>query len=658
MTSLHSRLTIAARKSLAASLCCTFALAQQASIEPVRPSAPIIVRPYLPTDVPPVRLANSPRLQDLVRAGTMYLTAQDAIALALENNIDIEVARYNPIAAEWSAERAQAGGALPGVPSGASQAASVASGQGVAGSQAAAGVNITGNGTTTSGTANATISQIGPVTQTLDPSIQDATTFSHRTTPQPNIVQSITPVLISNTRVYNVVYQQGFLTGGAVSVNYSNHYLNENAPTDVLNPSVAPTLSVSFQHNLLRGFGIAVNARTITVAKINVNISDLNFRTQVITTVTQVLNAYYALVAGYEDVKAKTRALELAQKLFDDNKRQVQIGSLAPLDVTNAESQVASTQRDLVISQTNVQQQELELKNLFSRSGSADPVLAAARIVPIDRIEIPDKDDLPPIPDLVKKALANRSDLAAEKLNLQASEVTALGTKNGILPTLQAFGANSRAGLAGNPRTVVTPSTRPFPGTTQPPGTPPTPATIQTADPYFVGGIGNALGQIFRNNFPTERIGGVFIAQLHNRQAQADYGIDQLQLRQSQLTTQKDLNQVGVDVSNSVISLRQARVRYDAAVKNRILDQQLLEAEQEKFSLGASTPYNVVQQQRDLAAAQNTEIGALVAYSNARLALDQTLGTILDTYRVSIGEARSGKVARVSTLPSPLPNKP
>jgi outer membrane protein TolC len=270
--------------------------------------------------------------------------------------------------------------------------------------------------------------------------------------------------------------------------------------------------------------------------------------------------------------------------------------------------------------------------------------------VPIDGIAIPENEDLPPFPDLVQRALRNRSDLAAEKANLNASEISALGTRNGILPTLQVFGGESQAGLAGAPRKVVVQQT------TESAASPPTVVTqsfVETADPYFVGGIGNALGQIFRHNFPTERIGGVLVAPVHNRLAQADFGIDQLQLRQSQLTTQKDFNQVGVDVSNSVIALRQARVRYDAAVHNRILEQQLLDAEQEKFSLGASVPYNVIQQQRDLAAAQNTEISALTAYSNARISLDQTLGTVLDTYHVSIDEARAGEVARTSAPAQP-----
>lgn len=614
-------------KTIATTLCVAAGvLAQQPGIEPVRPSAPVLIRPYLAPTVPPVRMENSSRVHNLIRAGILYLSAQDAITLALENNIDIEIARYNPFAAMWQLERLQAGGALPGVPSGASQAGSVAAGQGVAGSQAAAGVVATGGNSSTGGVGNASVSQVGPITQTLDPSIQESNTFTHKTTPQFDAIQSRLPALVSNTRVYNFTYQQGFLTGGSITLTYSDHYLNENAPTDVLNPSVAPNLSISFQQNFLRGFGIAVNARTIKVAKMNVAISDLNFRTQLTGTVVQVLNAYYALVAGYEDLKAKQSALELARTLYSNNQRQMELGAMTPLDVTTAQAQVASTTRDVVDSQTNIDQQELQLKNLISRTGLADTELAHARIVPTDRIEIPAQDDLPPLQDLVQKALATRTDLAAQRENEKASEVSALGTRNGILPTLEAFGSESLAGLAGSRHT--------------------------TPDSYFVGGMGTALGQIFRRNFPTQRIGAFMTAPLNNRQAQADFGIDQLQLRQTQLENQKSANQAGVDVLNSVTALRQARIRYEAALKNRELDQQLLDAEQKKLSLGASVPYNVIQQQRDLTAAESAVIAAEVSYSNAKVALDQTLGTILETNHVSIAEARSGQVDRASAPPA------
>jgi len=596
-----------------------------------------LLRPYLPAEVPPVRLENSGRLASLVRAGMLYLTVQDAIALALENNLDIEVARYNPILAEWQLKRSQAGGALPGVTSGASQVGSVANGQGVAGSQAAAGVTTGSNGVAGTSATNATISQIGPISQTLDPTIQESTVFSHQTTAEADTKQSVLPVLLSGTRNSSFTYQQGFLTGGNVTVTYKDSYLNENAPTDVLNPSSAPSLSLTFQQNLLRGFGIAVNSRTIRISQLNVKASALNFKTQVSNTVNQVLNLYYALAARDEDIKAKANAVEVAEKFYENSGLQERAGTLARLDVTTAESQLATAQYDLVNSQTALGQEELQLKNLLSRRGIADPLLASVHVVPLDRIAVPDTDEFPPIKDLLQTALANRSDLAAERIGITSGEISALGTRNGILPLLMATGLESTAGLAGTPRIVV--SKR----------------GIETANPYFDGGIGNALGQVFRRNFPTNRASAFFQRSLRNDEAQADYAIDQLQLRQSQIQLSKDLNQVAVDVSNYLVATRQARGRYRAAVQTRILQQQLLDAEQKRLAGGVSTPFNVVQQQRDLVAAQSAEIAALVDFSNARMALDQTLGKTLEVNHVTIDEAQSGKIQRVSSIPEPLP---
>jgi len=622
------------RQIVAVGLSCACVFAQSISIDPVKPTGPILWRPYLTPDVPPARTGNSPRLPDLIRAGTLYLTVQDAIALVLENNIDIEVARYSPIMAAWNLERAQAGGALPGVPSGAAQAGTVASGQGVAGSEAAAGVTSTGGATPTNKTSNATVSQVGPVAQTLDPSITGSAIFSHTSVPQYNNTLSLTDVLVSATHVYNASYQQGFLGGGAATLSFNEHYLSENAPSDILNPTVAPGISLSFQQNLLRGFGVAVNARSITARKIGVAQSELNFKAQVINSVVQTLNVYYNLSASYEDIKSKQASVELAQTLFSDNQKQVQLGSLAPLDITTAESQLGASRRDLVVSQTTLEQQEVQLKNLISRNGSADPTLRNVRIVPLDKIVMPEKDDLPPVQAMIQEAMANRADLAAEKMNEQVAQVNALGTKNGVLPTLVPFAQLSDAGLAGTRKTVL------FNG------------IPITADPYFAGGIGNALGQVFRHNFPTNLGGFFFQAPIENRQAQADYGIDQLTLRQTQLTIQRDINQVQVDLMNAVVALQQARARYEASVRSRILSKQLLDSEQKKFALGASTPYNVTQTQRDLSAAESSELGSLVTWNNARISIDQILGTTLATNHISLAEAQSGKVARASTPPN------
>jgi outer membrane protein len=598
-------------------------------INPVRPSTPFL-RSYVAPRVPAIRMGDSARFQSLIRAGVLYLSVQDAIALALENNIDLEIARYGPIIASWNLQRAQAGGALPGVPSGAAQAGAVASGQGVSGSQAAAGVTAGAPPVSGAGT-NATISEIGPIAQTLDPSIQESSIFSHITSPQFDDVQSGSPALVSITRVYTGSYQQGFLIGGNVNVSYSDHYLDENAFSDYLNPSVAPAVTISYTQNLLQGLGPAVNGRQIEVSRINQGVSDLTFRSQVENAIADVLNQYYGLASDFADQRAKTEAVEVAQHLYEDARRRLELGAAYSLDVATAQSQLASAESDLVISQTNLQQQQVQLKALLGRRGALDPVLQNVEVLPLDRIEVPEQDDLAPLPDLIREAFANRTDLASDAANLKSAQVSAVGTTNGLLPTLQVNGSWSNAGLAGA-------------GSGQ--------------NPYFVGGIGTALGQVFRNDFASETALPVFVAQLRNRQAQADYAIDQLQLRQTELTNQKDRNQVQVDVLNYSIAVRQARARCQAAVRNRILQQQLLQAEQEKLQLGASTTPDVVQLQRDLAAAQATEIGAEATYIQGHIALDQALGRTLTANHVSIDEARSGVVARPSSLPPVLPGAP
>ena len=606
--------------------------AQQSSIAPVKPHAPAIIRPYLAHPVPPIRVANSPLLSQLVRAGTLYLTVQDAIALALENNIDIEVARYNPLIMDWNLTRSQAGGTLPGVPSNASQVGAVASGQGVAGSQQAAGVSIPGAPTSHAQSTNATISQIGPITPTLDPVFQESSTFSHTTSLYPDSEQSATSTLVDGTRAQTLTFEQGFLTGGTVTLTYSDHYLNENSPTDVLNPTSAPVISIAVQQYLLNSAGVAVNARFITVARMNRDASDFAFETTVNNTVSQVLNAYYALAAAAEDVKAKKEAADTANSFLANVREQIRVGTLSPSETINAESLAVTAQQDLVNSETALTQDEITLKNLISRDGTADPVLAAARIETVDPIRIPDHDDLPPLADLVKQALVSRSDLASEKESEAAAAVSNRGTKNGILPFAVVGGGESQAGIAGTGKTVSVDGFTAVP------------------NPYFVGGIGTALGQMIRRDFPSENIYGAYEMVFRNRQAQADYSIDQLSYRQTQLSTQKDMNQVQVDVQNDVIAVRQARARYQAAVENRTLQEQLYAAERRRFELGASIPYNVAQQQRDLMTAQNSVTAAITAYVTARIALDRTTGSILPAYHVTLEEARQG---RVTIAPKP-----
>lgn len=609
-----------------------------AGIEPVRPQAGVFLRPYQAQTVPPARLGNSERLRSLIRAGHLYLTVQDAIALTLENNIDLEIARYSPVLARVRLTRAEAGGALPGVPSAAAQAGTVASGQGVLGTQSAAGVAGGGTERVSRGAGNAQITQLGPVTQNLDPTIQSTTTYAHRSIPQPNAVQSLTPVLVQDLVNTSYSVQQGLLSGGNFTLSLRGNWLDENSPSNLLNPSWATTLSLSVQHNLLQGFGRAVNARTITVSRINLRTSDEQFRSQVIAAVDAALNAYYSLLASGEEVKARRSALETAERFVKESRRRYELGALAGVDVLPAESQEAAARRDLIVAETTHGQNELRLKNLISRNGVADPELRAARIVLLDSLSAPAAEPLPDLPALVEKAMQRRPDVLVRKAGVESAEVSALGTKSAILPRLIAFGTTTQQGLAGTGRTV----------TQVTPGQPP---RVQQPDPYFVGGFGTALGQSFRRNFPAINGGAFFQAPLRNRQGTADQAVDELQLRQSQLQLAQFLLQVQVDLTNALAAAEQARTRWEAAAKNLDLARALLEAEEKKFSTGVSTPFEVVQQQRQAAQAQAAEAAARAAWHSARLALERAAGTTLETYGISLDEARRGEVARAPAEP-------
>ena len=547
--------------------------AQQLSIEPVRPSGSVFIRPYRAPMIPPVRVRNSSRIQDLIRGGKLYLTAQHAIALALENNIDIESARYQPLIDQWNVELYEAGGALPGVPSASSQVSSVASGQGVSGSQQAAGVGGGNGGTSSTNAVNATISQIGPTTPALDTVFQQQASFSHLSSPQANGTASQTLNYIENLRRYTSSLTQGIITGGQVSLTYSDSYDRENVFTDEINPSSATSLSLSLSQNLLQGFGVGVNSRFITVARANLRLDDLNFKGEVIGVVVNVLNLYYALAADYEDEKAKHSAEDEALQFNQNIKKQVEIGTMAPLDVTTAEAQVASSQQDLVVSETTLDQQQVQLKNVLSRNGLGDPLIREAQIIPLDRIEVPEHDDLPAMNKLIASALANRTDIAGNKLSFANSQVSALGTANGVLPQLALLAGATNRGLSGAGQILptgrlITPST----GTTSSPGAvSPIPQSYAPCpgDPrqyceyppaVLVGPISTALGQVIRRDFPTERVGGYLAPTLRNRVAQSDYAIDQLNLRQTELANLRSTNQIAVDVSNQVVGLQQARV--------------------------------------------------------------------------------------------------
>lgn len=598
-----------------------------------KPKGPVFVRPYEASTIPPIRLKNTDRLRNLIRAGKLYLTVQDALALAIENNLDLEVDRYGPIDKEWYLERMRAGGPLKGVSSSNSVINEITSGLGVAGSELAAGLLSGGGGGGGSGSSSGTFSQIGPIAPNLDPVLQSSVAFVHQSQPQPNQIVSQTTALVSTFHNYQNALQQGLITGGTVQLAFNEQYLKQNAPTDFLNPAVSPVAQITIRHGLLNGFGAGVNSRFIRMAEKGVGLARETFRSQLLNLVASVLNLYWDLVGDIEDLKARQQSLDLAQKFYQDTKREIELNATAKVEIYKAEAEMRTRQRELAISQAAVHEQENLLKSAISRNGLEDPLVDAAEVIPLDHIEVPKEEELPPLRQLVATALAKRPDVAMSKIGDETSEISALGTASGILPNVGTRLAFSAQGLAGTPI--------------------PLPAG-QTAGTYFNGGFGHAVVQVFRRNFPSESGTVYFVGTFRNQVAQGDYGIDQLLLKQGDLAKRERMNQIFVDVSNYVIALRQARARYAAAVDTRALQEELLQKEQRKFSLGASTRNDVIAVQRSLAAARVEEVVALTAYSHARVSLDQVLGETLEKNNVSVSEALDGHVSHVSKLPETI----
>jgi outer membrane protein len=586
-----------------------------------------LTRPYQRPAIPEIDMSNSHRLETLVRAGNLYLSAQDVVALTLENNLDIAIQRYGPILYRQVTKRAQAGGLLRSVGVGVAQGPQSVSLTGV--SLTASGGNVSG----ASATAAGVLTQVGPTPPSLDPSLVLVGSWNHNTTPNSNTILTGTTALIDNTRFYEAQFQQTLDFGLNYQLTFASTHNHFNSQFYTINPYDSGYLDLQVNQPLLQGFGRAVIGRDILIAKNNEKVGDLQFKQQVITTVSAVLNLYWDLVTFYQDVRAKKDELATAQALFSDNQKQVKIGTLAPIEVTRAEAQVYSSQQDLLVSQTNLLQQETQLKNALSKNGVASPTLAEVHVIPLDTISVPEKDEFKPIETLVSEALGNRTEVATQRLNVDSDKKSLVGVKNGLRPQLSAFFELTNNGLAGAMGGNFNPEAA-----------------------GLVGGYTTLLGQIFSRDYPSYSAGISLNVVLRNRAAQADYVTTGLQLRQDQLQLQKQVNQVRVDVQNAVIGLQQARARYDSAVKARILQQQTLDADKKRYTLGASTVFQVIQDQQSLGAAQTTEVEALANYSHARIAFDQAMGTTLDVNHISIDEALAGKVARQSVLPAVLPN--
>lgn len=589
-----------------------------------------LTRPYRQPTVAPINLTNSNRLDALLRAGVIYLSLDDAIAVALENNLDIELSRYTPQVAQTDLLRARAGGLLRGVPTAVRASTASVQSQVTGGSTGGAGSGVTAQGGAageTGGVGGTVITQTGVAVPTLDGTFFSSSTLGHRSSPQSNTITTGTTALAFDSRQFNFGYQQNFLTGTSFTYAWNNSYFSSNNRNSIINPGWNPNMQLQLTQKLLQGFGLAVNSRNIRVANNNVKVGDLTFKLQVMTTLAGIVNLYWDLVSFNEDLKVKKKAVEVAQKFYEDNRKQVAIGTLAPIEIVRAEARVAQAQQELTNSETALLQQETIIKNALSRTGVASPTVAEARIVPTDKLAEPGNERLDRLKDLVDLALSARPDLEQTRISIENSKIAMAGSRSQLLPSLDLQASFQNNSLAGSPNGLLA-------------------AAPQLIDPYFHGGYSTALGQIFRRNFPDYSIGFNLSIPLRNRTAQADYIRDQISLRQSELTAQRQVNDVRVNVQNALISVIQAKARYESAMKERRLQEQTLDAENKKYALGASTAFQVVQTQRDLAQAQAGEVAALAAYSRARVQLDLQTAQILTKYKVEIAEAKAGRSSR------------
>jgi outer membrane protein len=607
------------------------------------------IAPYQARHVPAPNLSNSPRMDQLVRDGKVYLSMSDAIALALENNLDLAIARYNLPIADTDVLRAKAGqglrginsGLVQGTPGGQSAAAtSSTTGSGAGGTTSASG----GAGTGTSGIVLST-SGAGPGVPQFDPALTGTLSEEHAITPEVNTVFTGVPSLASNTGTVNFSYSQGFAPGTNLTVGFQNNRQTTNSLFNTLNPTLNSNFRATLTQHLLQGFGMGLNTRFIRVARNNREITDVSFRNQVIETISQIENIYWDLVNAYETVKAKERSLSLAQKTLSDNQKQVEIGTLAPIEVVRAQSTVAANQQGLIVAQTNLQLQQLLMKNALSRNLS-DPILAAAPVIPTDTTVIPAEEPVTPIQDLINDALSHRPDLAESRIDLTNREITRKATANGLLPSVDFvafYGASSLGGVQ-NPLSVCQPGQTGFLASIcTPPGQIPS------------HGYGDTFGNLFDSTAPDKGLGLQVNIPIRNRSAQADQMRSELELRQAEMRLQQLQNQVAIQVRNAQFTVQQDRAQMEAAEKALALAQQSLDSEQKKYALGASTNFNVLQTETDLATADSNLVQARTGYEKSLVELDRVTGYTIVRNGIVLDDAFNGVVTKQPVVPYVAP---
>ena len=614
---------------------------------------PNLIAPYTPRHLSPPNLANTSRIDSLMHDGKLYLSLSDAIALALENNLDIAIQRFNLNIADTDVLRAKAGANILGTPIG---TVLNTPGGGVGGIGASAGaasggtsLGAGGIGAGINGLVSSTLGQGPPVTS-FDPIVTSTLQLDHAKVVSSSLFNGV-PIIEQNTSTANFAYTQGFDWGTNLLVGFNNSRATTNVPFTTYSPLINSSLRLQLTQHLLQGLGLPPNTRFIRIAKNNRELSDVAFRLQVITTVDQIENLYWDLVFAYENARVQNESLAFAQKTLSDTKKQVEIGSLAPIEVVRAQSTVAQDQQLVTTAQTNLQLEQLLMKNALTRT-LKDPTLATAAVIPTSTIDIPQQEPVVPTEDLINDALRHRAELVESRIDLNSREVSNKAIRSSLLPTLDLFAYYAGSGLGGaqSPANLCVNQNaqQRLLGFCSGPGAIPAVSAVS---------IGSTWDQVVNSTAPDKGVGLSLNIPLRNRAAQSLQIRSELEYRQAQMRLQQIENQVGIEVRNAQYAVEQNRASVESARAAVELARQSLDAEQKKYQFGTSTSTAVLQFQSQRATAESTLVNATVAYEKSRVELDRATGTLLDHLSISLDDAARGQVTRMPNVPYVAPRQ-
>jgi outer membrane protein TolC len=615
-----------------------------------RSALPRILQPYQAQEVAQPDLGNSPRIDALMRDGKIYLSIDDAVALTLENNLDLDIARYNLNIADTDYLRAKSGANILGVNAGIVQNTP---GGGVGGLGGTVGsgtggttVAASGIGTGTNGLVSSTLGIGSPITS-FDPTITSTLQLDKDDAESVSVFSPV-PVVSQNTYTANFAYTQGFQWGTSVTAGFNNTHVTTNNPTSLLTPELSSNFQFKITQNLLQGFGSLPNLRFVRIAKNNREISDVAFRLQVITTVDQIENMYWDLVYAYENVRVQREALAYGQKALDDSKQQAKVGTVPPIQVVSAQSTVSTDQQNLILSQNNLQLQQLLMKNALSRS-IEDPALAEADVIPTSTMQLPEQEPATPTQDLINQALDHRAELVESRIDLNSRDLSSKAVRNALLPTLDAFAYYGGSGVGGNinPLIPACPSSAKY-CYTQSQNPPP----FQSATSV---GYGGTLNQLVNSSAPDKGVGLTLNIPLRNREAQANQVRAELEYRQAQVRLHQLENQVRIEVRNAQFDVKQNRASVEAAQYAVDFARQTLDADQQKLRVGLTTTTAILQDASVLTTSESNLVSAKAAYEKSCIELDRATGLLLDHSGIDVAEATRGQVTRLPNVPYVAP---